>query len=601
MRSLSSQSGLGFFLGTFLWLFIWTQIADKEEKKAQFKVLTMSGIVVAVLSLIAFMIPATKLPLLWPKNNPILSISSGWSITGSLIGEIIFFLVLSVTWLKKLLNKIKEKVEIGDYLKEAVGVIFFGLLLFLDVYKMIKMGWSGLGWQSSWVIAVESLKSSPIFGMGVGNFYQAFQAFKPDFFNLSKVWSLGFNSGSMLWISLWTELGLVFLLLIIVGVINLIKGVKNKGGWVFLLITLLILLSPVSLIGIFLLFWFMAISGTLESKESKVKLVVGENNFNVMPLVIALFIFFLVGFGSYWTSRILIADGYWRQSLVASSKGDGSGAYNWQIKAIGMNPNMAEYRAVYSQTNLALANNLLSSEEEVSEENKEKGSVLVQQAVREARAAVSLDGMNSRYWLNLAEVYRSLIGLVDETDGWAFEAYQQAIILEPTNPLIKLDLGGLLFSAENYERADRLFEESVISKNDYANAWYNWAHSAKKLNKIQEAVARLEEAVSLVPIDSGDYEQANKELIEWKKELEELVAKNKEMQASQEKARAAESLKVAEPIPEVNEANKVEIEADNLEELKTEEMPEEEMPVVEEMPEEEVEPEEMPEEEIELE
>lgn len=580
MRSLLSQSGLGFFLGVFIWLFIWIQIADREEQKVQFKILTASGILVAGLSLFAFMIPVTKLPLLWPKNNPILSINSGWSITGSLIGEIIFFLVLSLSWLSKLLKKIRKRVEIGGYLKEAVGVIFFGLLLFLDIYKLIKMGWSGLDGRSSWVIAVESLKRSPIFGMGVGNFYEAFQSFRPVSFNLTKVWSSAFSSGLMSWLSLWTELGLVALLLIIIGVINLVKKSKNKGIGIILALSLLVLLTPINFMGVFLLFWVAAFNGAFETKESSLRLVVGESKFNVMPFVLAFLVLLLVGFGSYWTSRMLIADGYWKKSLVASSKGDGAGAYNWQIKAIGMNPNMANYRVVYSQTNLALANNFFGGEEEVSEENKEKGAVLVQQAVREARAATALDRMNANYWLNLAEIYRSLIGTVDEVDGWSFEAYQQAILLDPVSPLNKLDLGGLLYASGNFEGADRLFEESVAKKNDYANAWYNWAHSAKKLNKIQEAVARLEKSISLVPIDSGDYEQASEILMEWKAELEKLIAENQAMQAEQMKE--AESLKVPEPIPETNENNKVEIEA--VEEVLVE--PEEE---IEAEPEEEIE------------
>lgn len=563
MRVLLNQSGLGVFGGLFLWMFLWMQIADEGEIKKQFSVLTASGIVVAILSLIVFMIPAAKLPLVWPKNNPFLSIGSGWSITGSLVGEIIFFLVLAGYWLGRLLKKIKERVEISDYLKEAVGVIFFGLLLFLDIYKFIKLGWDGLDFRSTWIIAVENLKSNPVLGIGVGNFYQAFQSFKPASFNLTKVWSLGFNAGSMLWLTLWTELGLGALLLIVLGLVSLIKNSKKKGIKILLGFSLLTLISPPAFLVSFLLVWLIVLSGAFQVKESKVKLVVGESNFNIMPYILALLGLVLVGFGSYWMARILIADGYWKQSLMATSKDDGAGTYSLQIKAIGMNPNMADYRAIYSQTNLALAQNFLGKEE-VSEEERQKGTVLVQQAVREGQAAVSLDGNNSKYWLNLANIYRSLIGLVDGADQWSLQAYQQAIILEENNPLTKLDLGGLFYASKNYESADRLFEEAVLAKNNHANSWYNWAHSAKEMNKLSEAVNRLEQAVMLVPVDSGDYDKASQELVEWKKELDDLVAKNKAMQEEQNKAREAENLNLAEPIPEVNEENKIEIPKEEL-------------------------------------
>jgi hypothetical protein len=52
---------------------------------------------------------------------------------------------------------------------------------------------------------------------------------------------------------------------------------------------------------------------------------------------------------------------------------------------------------------------------------------------------------------------------------------------------------------------------------------------------LYDAVTRLNQAVSLVPADSGDYETANKELTEWKKEYDEAV---KKYEAEQKAAQA---------------------------------------------------------------
>lgn len=557
MKSMMTQFGLGSVGGIFIWLFLWLQISDREESKKQFLWLSASGVVVAVTSLISFMIPVAKLPLVWPKSNPLFSISEGWSITGSILGEIILFLLLMVEWLRRLLNKLKDKADINKYLMEAVGVIFFGLLLFLDIYKMTKIGWIFLDNKTAWVIAVESLKNNPIFGVGPGNFYQAFLNFKPVSFNLTKLWSSGFDVSSMGILNIWTELGLGGLLLVVIIVINLLKKIKEKGFGMVLLMSLIVLFSPINLLSLFLLVWVVAFSKLSVVKESKMKLMVGEKGINIMPYIWGLVILGMVGFGGYWEAKILIADGYWRKAILAASKNDGTVTYNLEVKAIGINPNMADYRAIYSQTNLALAKNFLVKEN-MTDEDKQNGTTLVQQAVREAKAAVSLDQKNADYWSNLANIYKSLVGMVDGATDWSAQAYQQAIIFDPVDPLVKLDLGGLYYGMGDFESADRIFEQVVSNKKDYANGWYNWAYSAKELNKLEAAVNRMDQVLKLIPTDSTDYEKATEELNTWKKELEELNKKQAEAQKTQEtKTDQVEALTTPEPLPTSVEENQI--------------------------------------------
>ena len=88
------------------------------------------------------------------------------------------------------------------------------------------------------------------------------------------------------------------------------------------------------------------------------------------------------------------------------------GTYNWQIKAITANPYSAEYRRIYSQTNLVLATGIIGNKE-ITDEQKQKVGVLIQQSAREGKAAIALDTANAKYWTNLAAIYRQLIGSVD--------------------------------------------------------------------------------------------------------------------------------------------------------------------------------------------
>jgi len=525
IMSLMNPMGFGTVVSFFVLFFVWLQVNSKEENEKQFLFLTISGILAGIVSLIVFLIPASKLPLSIPKNGSLISITAGWSLAGSVLAEAVLFLFLILGWFEKLLVKVKEKAELSTYVIEAVVVAFFSLLFLLDIYRIIKIGWTFLDFNSAWVIAVETFKKHPIFGVGIGNFLEAFTSYRPISYNLTQYWSGSFSISSMGILQIWTELGVIGLLLIcyLVKMVWKLRG-KTVNFWKLVLFLAVYLFLPLNLIVVFLLLWLLSV-GVSENKESKLILSVGENNFNVMPYVITVFVLVGVGFGGYWTTRIFLGDFYMKKSLVAASVNDGTKTYELQIKSIGFNPYSAGYRETYSQVNLSLATTLLNKTD-ISDEDKEKVSTLIQQAVREAKEAVTLSEKNPEYWYNLAGIYKSLVGVVSDSDvaSWSYQAYQQAIILDSVNPVYSLDMGGLLYAAGNYESAERAFEQAATVKSDYANAWYNWAYAAKQQNKLSAAVNYLQQALTLVGTDSSDYEAGSKELETWKAELDKATA-----------------------------------------------------------------------------
>lgn len=230
-RSMTSAMGVGGFTGLIIWFFLWLQVRSKEELEKQKMFLSISAGLVAVVSLIVFLIPASKLPLSWPAKNPIVSLTESWSITGSLLSEVVLFLIVFVSWLVNLIKKLKEKADFNDYFKEAIGVAFFGLVLLLDVYKVFKQGWVYLDGTSAWVIAVESLKNNPIFGVGLGNFIEAFSTSRPLSFNTTSYWSATFGNSSVGLLNWWTELGIVGLIIILVMVLMSWKKRKEENFW----------------------------------------------------------------------------------------------------------------------------------------------------------------------------------------------------------------------------------------------------------------------------------------------------------------------------------------------------------------------------------
>lgn len=550
MRTLVSTSGLAYVLVLVGMMFLWVQNNEEGEGNNQLNWLTVSGLVVAVLSLIVFLIPSAKMPILLPKENPLLVIDQNWSLLGSVLGEVVFLLVLSLMWLKRLLNKIYEK---ENYIWSAIVLSVFVLMLFLDVFRLVKTGFVFLDWGSSWIIAVESLKQYPnnVFGVGIGNFVEAFYWWRGAGYNVTPNWSMAYPISGNYFTQLWAETGLIGLTLMLVLIW---QSIRLQGKGVNKLIAIiggvLVLLLPFNWITLMMWMWLVVASGVTKRSSSEVSLKIGELGFNAGPwLLLALVLGGLIWSGNWWR-KMMLAEYYYRNSLVAATKNDGLGTYNGQIKAIALNENFPEYRRSYSQTNLALAMSLLQNKD-ITDDDKQKAVTLVQQAVREGKAAVALDNLNPSYWNNLAVIYKQLVGVIDGSADWSAQAYSQAGLLDGVNPALRLDFGGLLYALGSYEQADRVFEQAVTLKNDLANSWYNWAYSAKQLNKLSDAVTRLTQAVALVPVGSGDYEKATKELEVWKKELDVLIQKQKDAQAASAKATApkAETLTNPQALP----------------------------------------------------
>ncbi len=558
MRSLMDVGGIGTLTAMVGWFFLWMQISEKTERRKQIVWLTASGVLMTVLSIIVFVIPSSKMPIVWPKNNPMLSIDANWSLTGSMVSEGILLIFLLLNWGKKLLEKLKSQ-ENESYLVEAIIVGVLSLALMLGFFRIFKSGWITMDSLTAWIISVEVFKRSPIWGIGIGNYWEAFNQLRPASYNLTPIWSASLKSSSMAILQLWTELGIVGLGIVATIASGLIKHKKNFEWVLVAILSVSVGLLPLSMIPLLLMVWALVSVGG-EMKSSELSLKVGDSQWNAAPWVLAVVLVGLSGFGGYWLVRMMLGDVWMRNSLIAASKNDGTNTYNLQIKSIGMNEYSAEYRRLYSQTNLALMSTILNNKD-ATDDDREKASTLLQQSVREARAAISLDPQNPIYWTSLASIYKQMIGLVDGSADWSFQAYQQAAALDPANSTLKVEMGGLLYAAGNFDEADRVFEQAVVAKQDYPNAWYNWAYSAKKLNKLNEAVSRLTQAVSLVSVSSGDYEKAVKELADWKKELEAATKKT----AAQPEQKQPETLKTPQPLPTTGKEEKLDVQKEELE------------------------------------
>jgi tetratricopeptide (TPR) repeat protein len=472
------------------------------------------------------------------------------------------------------------------------------IALSLTLYSLFKPISTNLNqslppFRLSWYAAVEILKNpkTAFFGVGVDNFASIFTRVKDIAYNQSPLWQIfSFNFSRSAILHLFTETGilglLVFSLLIFSVLKQLIATNLNQSpsisinlhkslliSFIYLLICLFFF--PPSLITWFLLFVVIGLEGakmsvsndlggahfdfTSEEHTQEVRKT-ASSDFDLsflLPLYLGIVLFsfiFLTGFG-YLLGRSYLAEIYFKKALDGIVKNDAKQAYANMRQAIILNPYIERFRLNFSQLNLLLANNIAAKASQpqekdkkpsqLSEQDRQNISQAIQAAIAEGKAAISLNPQKAQNWENLAQIYRNIINTAQGADVWTVSAYQRAIVADPQNPVYRLNLGGVYYSLGNFEEASKIFEQAVILKPDWPNAYYNLAWANFQKQKYQEAVSAMENVIRLLDPkkDKNDYDKAKKELEEFKKKLPQ-----EEKQATEE-GKTQPKLTLPSPIP----------------------------------------------------
>ncbi len=227
-------------------------------------------------------------------------------------------------------------------------------------------------------------------------------------------------------------------------------------------------------------------------------------------------------------SRAVLAEYYFNKAREIQNVQE---VYSLQRQSIIINPYKDNYRRAFSQTNLFIANSLADKVNkselpegsnvinEMSPEDKQTATKAIQAAIEEAKAAVKLNENKAENWENLGNIYRNLLNIAENADGWAISAYQRAIVLAPNNPEYRLNLGGVYFLLKKYDEAIRSFEEAIKIKPDWANAYYNLAWAYHEKGNKKQAVANMEKTVSLLSKQNNpaELDKATQELIQFRR------------------------------------------------------------------------------------
>ena len=401
--------------------------------------------------------------------------------------------------------------------------------------------------KESWVVAASTIQDYPMLATGPSTFHLNFAKYRPLEMNMSNLWSVRFDKPyNEIFNTIGTLgiLGLAALLLLGVKIYKYallnFQGTDNSGVIKALAIGIFMistayLFTYATVLNTFVLFFFLTLLGAAhvnlyEGRKNNELVTFSFTSFSTATTtigetsaikheyanIIAIAPFVLAAlFGTYLYARTYVGEFYMRRAIVAAINNQATQAYDLQGKAINTNPQRDAYHTSYAQTNLVLAN-ALASNKNLTDQDKQTIQTLVSQAIRSTRLATEVvNPLNVSNWETRALIYRSLVNVADNASDWAINAYNTAIQLDPTNPALRLDLGGVYYAKSDFLAAANLFRQAATLKSDYANAHYNFAQALLNLKDIDNAKKELEITMTLVPQGSADYlavEQQVKEL-----------------------------------------------------------------------------------------
>ncbi len=359
---------------------------------------------------------------------------------------------------------------------------------------------------------------SLLFGSGYGTFLFDFSRYKLPSFNLEQnIWNLSFAFSSSYLLELIATSGMVgalsYLAIIFVAIKTRVG--KNPLFTAVLVGFALSLILPFAYGSIAMLFILLGIYVSyLNISEAKkvydvaLTLIASKRGIwsfettqdtdsrksesTILPGVVFLLILLLAGGVGFFSYKFIVSDLKFTESLKQAGLNNGQKTYQLEAEAIRDFPYRADYHRIFSQVNLALANSLATNIKEGTPPNAQLQQniiTLLQQAINSGRSAVIISPMTSVNWQNLSQIYRSLINVGQNADQFAIASMNQAIALDPYNPNLYVQLGGIYYQLQQWDNAQNQFQVAINLKRDFANAYYNLGHVLEGKGNLESALA----------------------------------------------------------------------------------------------------------------
>ncbi len=536
-----------FLFSSFIYFVIVNTAKDKSAVNFLSVSLATGAVIVAALATLSFF-KIYPLPFAFTHAQTFTTVGSGLDQVIYLIAALAFSATLSWKLIKKLTSRKtsafeKEKIKVFDS-----GFLFGAVILLIgtvvSIFTLIKIAPPVIlpletGFQTAFAEISQDtgrIAQGFLLGSGFGTYSTDFSRFKPTSFNQnSSLWSLTFIRSSSFVLELLATTGVLGVAAFLFLLYRLFKEKVNNPSLLFLAAASFIL--PFSFVIQTLFFVILALFAARESldenKEHKyfdveLHLVAfrqgilslsnvtdSRRDEKFLPVIFFIALTAVAAVIGYFSTQYIIADLAFQKSLVAASSNKGSQTYTLQASAIKTFPYRDGYYRIFSQTNLALATSLASSQPKgasPSAQTQQTILTLTQQSINAARQATVVSPQTAANWSNLSSIYRALIGFGQNADQFAIASAQQAVVLDPNNPNQYINLGGIYYQLGLWDNAQTQFQTAVNLKPDLANSYYNLGHTYEQKGDLKGALAQYQIVKNLVAADKTNAKTIDKEI-----------------------------------------------------------------------------------------
>ena len=462
-----------------------------------------------------------RLSVLGLPNNLAFSLTGATFVTVQFLSIVLLANVLDQkSWRESIFNK--------------VTTLFIAVALGINIWSILPGGearFQSLSLAGSASIAKDSLTftKNALFGYGPDSYGNAYNILKPIWINGFSYWKFTFDSAFNLPLTIIVSVGLIAFLVYLIFLWKTVTTVRSSDNQELFLKTFIFagltwqLLAPVnSVMFILLAIAMVFLINANQDKYKKVNFSVHRlsdllnrgklakiRNYIFLSSNILLLVAASLAF--YVSAKTFIAYHLLYKASASVTKNEVAKAYDYQKNAKNLAPQLDFVRRSYSLTNLQIAI-ALSSKTDISVAEQEQVLQLVNQAIREAKAATILDPQNYQNWSVLAQIYMQLLGVTSQAQQEAFNSLARAATYNPSDPELRIILGQLFLNTNKYSEASTFFNQAVERKPDLFIAHYYLAKALIANKQLPEAKSSLLNSLNLLNKDTEEYKAVEKEL-----------------------------------------------------------------------------------------
>lgn len=373
---------------------------------------------------------------------------------------------------------------------------------------------------ASWGIAKSAIRENPILGSGLSTFEYDFSKFKNINFNASPLWNVRFDTSTGSFFELLATVGIpgtimlviLFLISLSVSFLTLIKNGDSESNSILLGLFASLISTALlsvwlpqnnSLIILSVIISILCVAASIEMYPEKFKSL--KLSFRAeAKYALALAAIFLTVTSGVVVSiamglKMYLADVYAKESLSITDPALVDQKLN---QVLGLVSYQDAYYLTSANNLMAMANQaaIAGGDQAVVAENLKKAIAQGEKALEYAPKKV---GNNE----SLALIYENASFYTRGALENAQKLYQQITELDPQNPTAYLRMALVNMAKANIEakeedkkyyieEAIKRYDEAIAKKGDLAAAYYGKSIANEKLNKLDDAIEQLRNAVN---------------------------------------------------------------------------------------------------------